>query len=245
MGNRPQVTVLAAVAVRAVSVRAASVRAAVCAVSVCALSAGMLSACSASSGSSAFVPTGGGASATALASAPAAPSSTTPVAGLKSFAFPARIQVEFQTPLPASGPQRAAMIGYENYVDAFWYAVYTHGTSKAYQKYASGNALSFIKSTVKTFVSNDYTLAGTIIYSDISVPQVFYGAGAVVEACVNTAGLKELSASGQPAGAVFSGDYASYQEQASAGKLPDGSWSIGHTESYLPTSGGSAQVCAA
>jgi hypothetical protein len=150
-------------------------------------------------------------------------------AGLLSFPFPGNVHVEFQTPLPASGVRRDAMIGYENYVDSGWYAVYTHGASKTYAKYVFGNALTDFNELVKELTG--YRLRGTIVYSDISVPQVFHGAGAVVQACVDDSGLYVANAkTGRLIETVFRGNYDQYQEQVSAGKSGAGFWFVNSTE---------------
>jgi hypothetical protein len=191
-----------------------------------------------------FVP-GGGTSSPATASGAAGSASTAAtVPGLRQFAFPGTVQVQFQTPLPAAGPQRAAMIGYENYARSMWYAVYTHGSSRAYQQFASGNALTFIKTLISQYTADGYTLRGTIVYYDTLVPSVYYGAGALVESCVNASGLfKVNSSTGQVAGTVFSAKFGYYQEQAAAGKKPNGTWWIGHTDSYPAADGGAAGMC--
>jgi hypothetical protein len=192
-----------------------------------------------------FVP-GGGASSPAPASGAVGSASTaaTDAPGLKDFAFPASVQVQFQTPLPAAGAQRAAMIGYENYARSMWYAVYTHGSSKAYRQFAGGNALTFVKTLISQYTADGDTLRGTIVYYDTSVPSVYYGAGALVESCVNASGLfKVNSSTGQVAGTVFSAKFGYYQEQAAAGKKPDGTWWIGHTDSYPAADGGAAGMC--
>jgi hypothetical protein len=165
-------------------------------------------------------------------------------AGLRSFAFPANVRVEFHSPLPASGPRRAAMIGYENYIDSVWYAVYTRGSSTAYKQYVGGNALTFARSLVREFSSDGYRLRGTIVYYDISVPQVFYRAGAVVQSCVDASRLYRVKAkTGHIVGTIFSASYDHYQEQASAGKAAAGFWTVSHTENLPAANGGSAGVC--
>jgi hypothetical protein len=180
------------------------------------------------------------------ASAPVSVGSASPAAvpGVRTFAFPDSVHVEFQTPLPSAGAQRAAIIGYENYAESLWYAVYTHGASTAYRDYAGGNALAFIKTLIRQYTADGYTLRGTIVYYDISVPSVYYSAGALVEACVDASGLDKVDAStGQVAGTVFSAKFDHYQEQAAAGKKPDGTWWIGDTDSYPAADGGAAGVC--
>jgi hypothetical protein len=164
--------------------------------------------------------------------------------GLRSFAFPAGVQVQFQTPLPASGPQRAAMIGYENYVDSLWYAVASRGSHTQYRQYMSGNALTFADSLIREFKTGDYKLSGTVVYFDISVPQVFYGDGAVVQSCVDASGLRMVNAAtGKTAGTVFNSSFQHYQEQAADGKSKAGHWTVSHTENLSASSGASAGVC--
>jgi hypothetical protein len=164
--------------------------------------------------------------------------------GLRSFAFPAGVQVQFQTPLPASGPQRAAMIGYENYVDSLWYAVTSRGAHTQYRQYMNGNALTFANQLIHEFKTDDYRLGGTVVYFDISVPKVFYGDGAVVQSCVDASGLRMVSAkTGKTAGTVFDSSYQHYQEQAADGKSKSGSWTVSHTENFPASSGASAGVC--
>jgi hypothetical protein len=164
--------------------------------------------------------------------------------GLRSFAFPAGVQVQFQTPLPASGPQRAAMIGYENYVDSLWYAVTSRGAHTQYRQYLGGNALTFADKLIHEFKTGDYKLGGTVVYFDISVPKVFYGDGAVVQSCVDASGLNMVNATtGKTAGTVFDSSYQHYQEQAADGKSKSGYWTVSHTENFPASSGASAGVC--
>jgi hypothetical protein len=174
----------------------------------------------------------------------ASPAAATAASGLRSFAFPSGVQVQFQTPLPASGTQRAAMIGYENYVDSLWYAVSSRGSDTVYRQYMSGNALTFADSLISEFRDGGYKLSGTVVYFDISVPQVFYGASAVVQSCVDTSGLSMVNAkTGKTAGTVFDSSYQHYQEQAAAGKSAAGYWTVSHTENVPASSGASAGVC--
>jgi len=164
--------------------------------------------------------------------------------GLRNFAFPAGVQVQFQTPLPASGPQRAAMIGYENYVDSLWYAVTSRGAHTAYRQYLGGNALTFADNLIHEFKTDDYKLGGTVVYFDISVPKVFYGDGAVVQSCVDASALHMVNAkTGKTAGTVFDSSYQHYQEQAADGKSKSGYWTVSHTENFPASSGASAGVC--
>lgn len=203
-----------------------------------------VSACSSGSSSTSFVPGGGASSSSGSASA--TPSSTpTAVAGLKAFTFPSSIQVEFQTQLPPAGPQRSAVIAYENYVDSMWYAVYTLGKNKAYQKYLTGNALSFAKQIIAEFKAGHFQLKGTVVYSSISVPNVYGTAGVVIYSCFNDSSLQMVNpGNGKPAGNIINSKYTHSQEQAAAGKQSNGSWWIIHTDFYPAASGGSAGVCA-
>jgi hypothetical protein len=164
--------------------------------------------------------------------------------GPRSFAFPQGFTVQFQTPLPASGTQRAAMIGYENYVDSLWAAVSSQGSDTAYRQYMGGNALTFADNLIAEFKNGDDKLSGTVVYFDISVPQVFYGAGAVVQACVDASGLSMVNAeTGKTAGTVFDSSYQHYQEQAATGKSAAGAWTVSHTENSPASSAGSSGVC--
>lgn len=164
--------------------------------------------------------------------------------GVRAFHFPAGVQVQFQTPLPASGPQRAAMIGYENYVDSLWEAVSTRGSVTAYRQYIGGNALTFADNLIAEFRAGDYKLSGKVVYFNTSVPQVFYSDGAVVQSCVDASGLYMVSAkTGKVAGTVFDSAYQHYQEQAAAGKSAAGYWTISHTQNTPASRGGSAGVC--
>jgi hypothetical protein len=183
------------------------------------------------------------ANAAGTVASPAATTSGSP-SGLRSFAFPAGFQVQFQTPLPASGTQRAAMIGYENYVDSLWDAVASRGADTEYRQYMGGNALTFANSLISEFKNGDDKLSGTVVYFDISVPQVFYGAGAVVQSCVDASGLNIVDAkTGKTTGTVFDSSYQHYQEQAAAAKSKAGSWTVSHTENFPVSSGGSAGDC--
>ncbi|MGH3251915.1 MAG: hypothetical protein ACRDOI_37685 [Trebonia sp.] len=164
--------------------------------------------------------------------------------GPRSFVFPAGVQVQFQTPLPASGTQRAAMIGYENYVDSLWSAVSSQGSDTAYRQYMGGNALTFANGLIAEFKSGDYQLSGTIVYFDISVPQSFYGSGAVVQSCVDASGLYMVNAeTGKTGKTVFDSSYQHYQEQAAVGKSTAGYWTVSHTENSPASGGDSTGVC--
>jgi hypothetical protein len=152
--------------------------------------------------------------------------------------------VQFQTPLPASGPQRAAMIGYENYVDSLWYAVTSRGAHTQYRQYMGGNALTFADKLIHEFKTDDYKLGGRVVYFDISVPKVFYGDGAVVQSCVDASGLNMVNVkTGKTSGTVFDSSYQHYQEQAADGKSKSGYWTVSHTENFPASSGASAGVC--
>jgi hypothetical protein len=186
-------------------------------------------------------PSGAASPATADPAAATAPASAS---GLRAFDFPAGVRVQFQTPLPASGPQRAAVIGYENYVDSLWEAVSTWGSDRAYRQYVGGNALTFADQLIAEFKNGGYKLGGTVVYFDISVPQVFYSDGAVVQSCVDASGLYMVNAkTGKIAGTVFDSTYQHYQEQAAAGKSAAGYWTVSHTENSPASGGGSAGVC--
>lgn len=203
------------------------------------------SSSSASGDNGALNPSGGSATPTASASAPtASPTATTATTGVQSFPFPADVKIVFQTPLPASGPQRAAMIGYENYVDSLWEAVSTQGSVTTYRQYIGGNALTFADNLIAEFRTGDYKLSGKVVYFNISVPQVFYSDGAVVQSCVDASGLYMVNAkTGKVAGTVFDSSYQHYQEQAAAGKSAGGYWTVSHTENSPASGGGSAGVC--
>jgi hypothetical protein len=203
---------------------------------------------SSSSGNNGALDPSGGSSATPSATASASPAasasasaSTTAADGVQSFPFPTDVKVVFQTPLPASGPKRGAMIGYENYVDSVYYASQTQGKNTAYLKYVSGNVLTGSNRLINDFKSNDVTLHGTVYYYDMSVTQVFGSGGAVVQACVDSSGLHVLQSDGKVGGQVFS--TPRYLEQSSAGKTKAGYWMIGHTVSTSANSGGSAEMC--
>jgi hypothetical protein len=200
-----------------------------------------ITACSGGGTTGSFVPQGGGGTSPAT---PATQATTTAVKGLQVFNFPQTVQIDFQSELPASGPKREAAIAYENYIDSMWYAAYTHGASKAYERYTSGNVLSFVRTVIHE-VSKGDTISGTIMYFDTSVPSVYYGNGALVESCVNASGLYLVNAkTGKNAGNVISTKYDSYQEQAAAAKEPGGAWAIINTQNYRAASGGSAGMCA-
>jgi hypothetical protein len=190
-----------------------------------------------------FVPLGGGtANATAPVSAPSSAAATTP--GLRDFAFPASVKIQFQTPLPASGPQRAAVIAYENYIDSMWHAVYTHGADTTYKKYVFGNALTFAEGEIRSFTTGGDQLSGTITYYDMAVPNVYFGAGAVVSSCVDASQMYMVSQqTGNRAGTLFTGGFNHYQEQAATGKASGGYWIVSHTDNYPARNGGAAGVC--
>jgi hypothetical protein len=166
-----------------------------------------------------------------------------PPAGLLRFAFPASVKVEFKTALPAKGAQRAAMIGYENYVDSMWYAVVTHGSNKVYQKYVFGNALTFARGQLGA-VPVGLQISGTIVYYHMSVPEVFNSASALVQSCVNASGMYRVySDNGRRIGTIFSSDWVHFQEQVTAEKSAAGPWTVANTLQSQASAGGSAGVC--
>ncbi|HEV3381405.1 MAG TPA: hypothetical protein VG142_10545 [Trebonia sp.] len=206
-------------------------------------SAGCASGSGGSSGGSSGALDPAGASSSGSDASPAA-DATQSAAGVQSFTFPSGVQVQFQTQLPASGPQRTAVIGYENYVDSMWAAVSTGGANTTYEKYIGGNALSFANSLISEFRNGDDKLSGTVVYFDISVPQTFYGESAVVQSCVDASGLNMVSAAtGKVTGTVFDSSYQHYQEQVAVGKSPAGYWTVSHTENSPASSGGAAGDC--
>jgi hypothetical protein len=193
-------------------------------------------------GSNGVLDPGGATSSAGTDASPAAATASAP--GLQSFTFPSGVQVQFQTPLPASGTQRQAVIGYENYVDSLWAAVATAGANTTYKKYIGGNALTFADNLISEFRNGDDKLRGTVIYFNTTVPQVFYGDSAVVESCVDTSGLSMVSATtGKTTGTVFDSSYQHYQEQAASAKSSAGYWTVDHTQNTSASSGGSAGNC--
>lgn len=179
--------------------------------------------------------------------AASAPATATVPAGVRTFAFPASFQVEFRASLPASGPKRSAIIGYENYVYSMWYGIYTRGADTTYETYSGGNALSFTQSMIKDSQTGEksVTPSGKIIYYDVSVPLV-YSTAATVQACVDASALNVVNVkTGQNEGNMFGSKYDHYQDQASVGKgFFGGPWAVSHTDSYAPSYGGSAKACA-
>ncbi|MGH3165464.1 MAG: hypothetical protein ACRDN0_06165 [Trebonia sp.] len=216
-------------------------------VSLAALALGA-TACSGGSGGSGGGSNGaldpGGANSSAGSDASPATAATQSASGLKSFTFPSGFQVQFQTSLPSGGAQRSAVIAYENYVDSMWAAVATDGGNTTYEKYLGGNALTFAKSLISEFRNDGDKLGGKVVYFNITVPQTFYGDGAVVDACVDSSGLNMVSAkTGKTTGTVFDSTYQHYQEQAATAKSPAGYWTVSHTQNVSASSGGSAGEC--
>jgi hypothetical protein len=205
---------------------------------ICAAGAGLLSGCGGGAPApAAFVPKGG----TTTSAAPSQSATAAVVPGLQNFGFPSSIKIEFQTPLPASGPQRSAVIAYENYIDSMWHAVYTHGADTSYKKYVYGNALRFVQTEIRFFTTGNYQLRGTINYYNTTVPQVFYGAGAVVSSCVDASGMKIVKPG--TVGTLFPSSFFHFLEQSGTGKTHSGFWIVNHTETTPATSGGSAGGC--
>jgi hypothetical protein len=203
----------------------------------CVVGAGLLSGCGgAPTPAATFVPKGG-----ATSAAPSQSASAAAVPGLQNFAFPSSIKIQFQTPLPGSGPQRSAVIAYENYIDSMWHAVYTHGADTSYRKYVYGNALSFVQTEISFFTKGHYQLQGTITYYNTTVPQVFYGAGAVVSTCVDASGMKIVKPG--TVGTLFKSSFFHYMEQTGTGKTHSGFWIVNHTQNTPATSGGTAGGC--
>ena len=210
---------------------------------ICVAGAGLLCGCGGGAPAPAaatFVPKGG-----ATSAAPSQPASAATVSGLQNFAFPSSIKIQFQTPLPASGPQRSAVIAYENYIDSMWHAVYTHGADTSYQKYVYGNALSFAQQEIRFFTKGDNQLRGTLTYYNITVPQVFYSAGAVVSSCVDASKMKFVEERTGTIGTLFSSAYFHYLEQVGTGTTRDGFWIVNHTDPTPAARGGAAGACAA
>jgi hypothetical protein len=192
-----------------------------------------------------FVPQGGASTVTAPATSATSAGVTAATPGLRDFTFPASIKIEFQTPLPVSGPQRAAMIAYENYIESMWHAVYTHGADTTYKKYVFGNDLTFAHQEIREFTSGGYQLSGTITYFDMTVPNVYFGAGAVVDSCIDASQMAMVNdQTGKRAGTLFTGGFNHYQEQAATGKSSGGYWIVSHSDNYPSSDGGAAGVCA-
>jgi hypothetical protein len=205
---------------------------------ICVAGTGLLCGCGGGKPApAAFVPKGGA----TTSAAPSQSASTAAVPGLQNFAFPSSIKIQFQTPMPASGPQRSAVIAYENYIDSMWHAVYTHGADTSYKKYVYGNALSFVQTEIRFFTTGNYQLRGTITYYDTTVPQVFSGAGAVVSTCVDASEMKIVKPG--TVGTLFKSSFFHYQEQTGTGKTHDGFWIVNHTVNTPATSGGTAGGC--
>ena len=180
----------------------------------------------------------------AATQSPGAVAPATQPDGLLSFAFPPAVRIVFQTPLPASQPQRGVMIGYENYVDSLWYATYTHGQSTVYEQYTSGNVLSYVQSEISDAnYGPGYTLRGTITYYDMTVPGVNGDSTATVSSCVDASGLDWVNEkTGQLYGPIFASGDLHYLEQNSA-QNELGGWIMDRVVSYLSSGGGAAAAC--
>ncbi|HSZ41316.1 MAG TPA: hypothetical protein VK817_15280 [Trebonia sp.] len=210
----------------------------------CSTSAGGSGGGSGGGGSNGVLDPGGVPASAGTDATPAAAATTQSAPGLRSFTYPSGFQVQFQTSLPASGAQRSAVIGYENYIDSMWAAVATGGGNTTYEKYIGGNALTFAKSLISEFRNSGDKLSGKVVYFNISVPQTFYGDGAVVDSCVDSSGLYMANATtGKTAGTVFDSSYQHYQEQAATAKSPAGYWTVSHTDNYPASGGGAAGEC--
>jgi hypothetical protein len=198
---------------------------------------------SGSSGGNGVLNPQGGATTPSSTSAASVTHKAAPAAGLLRFTFPASVKVEFRSALPARGPQRAAMIGYENYVDSMWYAVVTHGSNKEYLRYIAGDALTFARGQLGA-VPVGLQISGTIVYYDMSVPQAFK-VSAVVQSCVDASAMfRVYTRGGRRIGTIFSPDWVHFQEQAVAAKSTAGFWMVNSLDQTQASSGGSAGECA-
>jgi hypothetical protein len=73
---------------------------------------------------------------------------------------------------------------------------------------------------------------------------VYYGAGAVMESCVDASQMNVVSErTGATIKPLFTDGYDNYQEQAATGKSDAGFWVVSHTDNYTSTSGSAAGVC--
>jgi hypothetical protein len=187
-----------------------------------------------------FTPGGPASPSQAVAASP----SPSPSVGNGGFAFPASVQLTFDTPLPAKGVRRAVMAGYQEYVRSFWYAIYTNGRSHAYAKHMAGNTVTFLRQTIQYNIKHHLTISGTARYFDTSVRQVFSGKGAELISCVDVSGFHDVNAkTGKTVGDVFPRRFMHYEEDVALGRLPGGSgWFVSHTENF-PASESRAAQC--
>lgn len=156
--------------------------------------------------------------------------------GSGGFHFPAGFAITFRAGHAGSAKRRAMIVGYENYVRSFWAAILTHGRDHAYRRYLAGNALTFARKQINYYRSNGQTVTGTARYSGIRVTNVYFGHGAVVQACVDVSGLSRVkTTTGKRVGTVYSRPYLHYLEQVAEGELPGGGWYVLHTGNYPAT----------
>jgi hypothetical protein len=170
---------------------------------------------------------------TAQADTIRAPATTAP----GGFRFPPGVSIEFTSPLPGAADRRAMVASYQNYVLSLWAAVLSHGHDAIYQRLTAGNAQDFIRREVSYFAHRG--IHGSIRYSSTAVSAVYFGHGATVTSCVDSAGFQMT---GTGAGPVFPAKYARYLEQVAEGQRSDGTWYVAHTESF-PASTSEGAMC--
>jgi len=116
----------------------------------------MVTGCASSAGTTApFKPEG--------ASGPTAASTTASTATV-SFPFGADVHFQFQTPLPGDPDEQAAVVADRNFQLAYYYAIYSGGSSKAVYQYIPASSTS-IRTDVFTSVSSQRgtTFTGTLL----------------------------------------------------------------------------------
>jgi hypothetical protein len=147
--------------------------------------------CGASSKAGTFVPQG---------SPAAAPSGSGPaVPGLVHFPFPASVHIEFQTPPPASSPQRSVVLTDEDFQLAYYWSLYSEGGSQRFARYiASPTVLSAVQASVAQNFAQHERIRGTLRIYRTSVAQVAGPAGApsglAVSFCGDNSQLASVSA---------------------------------------------------
>jgi hypothetical protein len=147
--------------------------------------------CGASSRAGTFVPRG---------SAAPAPSSSGPAGpGLVHFPFPASVHIEFQTPPPASSPQRAVVLTDEDFQLAYYWSLYSEGGNQRFARYiASPTVLSAVQASVAQNFAEHERIRGTLRIYRTTVAQVAGAAGApsglAVSFCGDNSQLASVSA---------------------------------------------------
>jgi hypothetical protein len=110
--------------------------------------------------------------------------------GLLRFPFPSDIHFEFDSPLPSSPPQAAAVIADENFQLAYYYGIYSQGTDLRYRAYiADQKVLASVEETLAGQAAVHEGFTGTIRFYNTTVQPAAWAGELVVASCVDSSRL--------------------------------------------------------